>query len=56
MAKGELIPDEEWYRYEMPASELVYRVVTDPEFDPFNMAYPQSPPTFQRFEGLGSEA
>jgi hypothetical protein len=40
----------------MAVSEFVYRVVTDPEFEPFNMAYPRSSPTFQRFEGLGSEA
>lgn len=52
LAKGELVPDEEWYRYEMTASELVYRIVTDPEFDPFNMAYPRSPATFQRFAGM----
>lgn len=58
MAQGEADPDpdEEWYRFEMPASELVYRVVTDPEFDPFNLAYPQAPPTFQRFQGFPSDA
>jgi len=58
MAQGEaeLDPGEEWYRFEMPVSEFVYRVVTDPEFDPFNMAYPQSPPTFRRFEGFGPGA
>jgi hypothetical protein len=56
LAKGELIPDEDWYQHEMPASEIVYRVVTDPEFYPFNMAYPQSPSTFQRFDGFGSDA
>lgn len=55
MAKRELVPDEEWYRFGMPVSEFVYRVVTDPEFDPFNMAYPQSPPMFRRFEGFGPE-
>jgi hypothetical protein len=52
---GDMVPDEEWYRYEMPVSELVYRVVTDPEFAPFHLAYPQKPPTFQRFEGLLSD-
>jgi SUKH superfamily protein len=48
LAREEMIPDEEWSRYEMTASELVYRMITDPESYPLSMLNPQLPPTFER--------
>lgn len=41
--------DEEWYRFDISASEFVYRVIADPEFRPFTICDPRKvPPRFDR--------
>jgi hypothetical protein len=37
IGKYELALDEEWHRFDMPASEFVYRALTDSEFRPFSV-------------------
>ncbi|HSZ39748.1 MAG TPA: hypothetical protein VK817_07305, partial [Trebonia sp.] len=56
VGKVEMIEGEEWHRYEIPVPEFVYRVIADPEFEPFTMASPLWPPTFGRTETFGPDA
>jgi hypothetical protein len=37
IGKYELALDEEWHRFDLPASEFVYRALTDTEFWPFSV-------------------
>ena len=37
---------EEWHRFDMTASEVVYRVIADPEFKPFTVADPPRRPFY----------
>lgn len=46
VARAELVRGEEWYEYQMTASELVYRMLTEPEAYPLSMRHPHVPPTF----------
>ncbi|HET6189935.1 MAG TPA: hypothetical protein VFE59_23435 [Trebonia sp.] len=36
IGKYELALDEEWHQFGMPASEFVYRALTDTQFWPFS--------------------
>lgn len=48
---GELgLPDGSGYRYDMPASEVIYRVLADPEFEPFTISGSGVRPWFYRFD------
>jgi hypothetical protein len=38
---------EEWDRYEMPAAEFLYRILTDPGFWPCSMAQSVPEPFFE---------
>jgi hypothetical protein len=51
--KCELALDEEWHRFDMSASEFVYRALADPAFRPFSVERwwdpdPDPPRTFDR--------
>lgn len=50
VAKLELAPGEEWYRFELPTSEFIYRALTDPDFGVFSVDKwePGLPRTFER--------
>lgn len=39
------------YRYDMGMSEFIYRVITEPSFEPFAVADPDWPRTFDPLEG-----
>jgi hypothetical protein len=47
VARAELVRGEEWYEYEMTASEFVFRMLTEPESYPLSMRHPHVPPTFE---------
>jgi hypothetical protein len=51
IGKYELALDEEWHRFDMSASEFVYRALADPGFRPISVEEwePVPPRTFQRF-------
>jgi hypothetical protein len=38
---------EEWARYEMPAAEFLYRILTDPRFLPYSVAQSVPEPFFE---------
>ena len=45
LARTEALADE-WERFDMTASEVVYRVIADPEFKPFTVADPPRRPFY----------
>jgi hypothetical protein len=40
------LDDEDWHRFEMSTAEFLYRVIADPDFQPFTIADPRWPPHF----------
>lgn len=52
LAKIDMNYEEDWYKYEMPASEFVYRALTDQEVSPFSVEEwdPGAPRTFERLD------
>ena len=48
--------DDQWFRYDMKASEFLYRVLTDVSFEPFGITDPEWPRTFERFDFSSRES
>lgn len=55
LVTGELGPSGSWYRYDISASELIFRVLTDPELKPFSIAGSDVVPEFYRFDPEAAE-